>query len=225
MRIVAAGAIVANDLAAVDRPAVVDPRRRRRRPGEVLRRRLADRGGEHDVGRDDGPEAVRHRRRLALLTAGDGDAPRPHHVDQHGEVHVDADRRGRIAPGQPGRRHQHVVDGRHAAAAELARDRRDRGSRRRGASRDARRRTCRRGRGPWRRRRSRRRTGSPRPPSRRRRRCRRGAPSPTPTTRAWWWSSAHHRGCSAMMPSTALPTISWVMASLPGWKPPQRTSR
>ena len=37
--------------------------------------------------------------------------------------------------------------------------------------------------------------------------------------------SAHQRGCSAAMPSTALPTISWVSASLPGWNPPQRTSR
>ena len=38
-------------------------------------------------------------------------------------------------------------------------------------------------------------------------------------------TSGHHRGCSARIPSTDLPTISWVMASLPGWKPPQRTSR
>ena len=38
-------------------------------------------------------------------------------------------------------------------------------------------------------------------------------------------ATGHQRGCSARTPSTALPTISWVMASLPGWKPPQRTSR
>ena len=35
----------------------------------------------------------------------------------------------------------------------------------------------------------------------------------------------HHRGCSARMPSTALPTSSWVSASFPGWNPPHRTSR
>ncbi len=35
----------------------------------------------------------------------------------------------------------------------------------------------------------------------------------------------YQRGCSARMPSTALPTSSWVSASLPGWKPPQRASR
>ena len=35
----------------------------------------------------------------------------------------------------------------------------------------------------------------------------------------------HQRGCSARMPSTDLATISWVRASLPGWNPPQRTSR
>ena len=36
---------------------------------------------------------------------------------------------------------------------------------------------------------------------------------------------SHHLGCSARTPRTALPTSSWVRASLPGWKPPQRTSR
>ena len=35
----------------------------------------------------------------------------------------------------------------------------------------------------------------------------------------------HQRGSSPAMPSVILPTISWVRASLPGWNPPQRTSR
>ena len=55
-----------------------------------------------------------------------------------------------------------------------------------------------------------------------RRRCRRRARAPGAVKLV---PTAHHLGCSVRMPSTALPTSSWVKASLPGWKPPQRTSR
>ena len=78
------------------------------------------------------------------------------------------------------------------------------GPARRGAPRDARRHDVRGGARP------RRRPG-------RRRRGRAGA--------ARARGPGHQRGCSPMTPSTDLPTISWVIASLPGWNPPQRTSR
>ena len=49
-------------------------------------------------------------------------------------------------------------------------------------------------------------------------------PSSTPSRRCSG-RRTYQRGESAATPSTVLPTISWVMASLPGWKPPHRTSR
>ena len=46
----------------------------------------------------------------------------PHDVEQHGEVHVDADRRRGVAAGEAGHGDEHVVHGVDAAAAELGRD-------------------------------------------------------------------------------------------------------
>ena len=155
------------DLAAVDAPAAVDPLGRRRRAGQVLRRRLADRGGEDDIGgRRPSAASPRNASAWRVVAAGDGDAPPAHDVEQHGEVHVDADRRRGVAAGEPRHGDEHVVDRAHAAAAELARDRRVRGSPRRAAGRGARWRTWRHGRGRARRRRTRRRTPRRWPPSR-----------------------------------------------------------
>ena len=210
-------------LAAVDGPAAVDPGRRGRRPGEVLRRRLAGRGGEHDVGlhhvAQDVAEplapcassprsmATRHERtRLIsparcmftpIVVAG---SPRASRDDATRTSWAEATPPPPRSVGH--RRDQEpvgaelleVLDGEAAVAVV--------GQRAVGEL----------GREAW----------SRPPPSRRRRGVGVQSAGRSVSNRL---HRAHHRGCSARMPSTDLPTSSWVSASLPGWKPPQRTSR
>src|SRR5207247_11136885 len=58
----------------------------------------------------------------ALVARGDGDLPTPDDVEQIGEVHVHSEGQRCVAPGEPARRDEHVVDGRRAQAAELLRN-------------------------------------------------------------------------------------------------------
>ena len=62
---------------------------------------------------------------LAGAPTADRDLPLPNDVEHRRQVHVDADRRRRVASGQPRRRDEHVVGRCHASSAEHDRDRRD----------------------------------------------------------------------------------------------------
>ena len=112
----------AEDLVAVDPPAGVGAHRARGRPREVLTG-LAHRGGDHDVSRGDRAQRAAERPLAAGVALHARHPPAARQVQDDDQVHVDADRERRVAPGQPARGDHRVVDGAHAESAELLRHR------------------------------------------------------------------------------------------------------
>ena len=112
----------AEDLVAVDPPAVAGPLGAGRRAREVLAR-LALGGRDDAPVADDRPQRVGERAGAAALAGGDGDAQPPRERHHGDEVHVDADRDRGVAPGQAARGDDEVVDGADAQPAEADRHR------------------------------------------------------------------------------------------------------
>ena len=103
----------AEQLAAVDAPPAVRAGGDRAGAGEVLARLGHGGAHAHAVDRDP-PQRLRQ-----LDRAG---AVHPHHVQQRGHVHVDPDRDGRVAAGEPAGGDHDVVEALRAETAQLDRD-------------------------------------------------------------------------------------------------------
>jgi hypothetical protein len=103
---------------AVDAPSAVGADRLGDGSREVLPS-LAHRGRDHDaVGRD--PAQRPGKGALAARVSGRAcHAPAAREVEDDDEVHVDPNRDGGVAPGQPARGDDHVMDGAHPEAAQL----------------------------------------------------------------------------------------------------------
>ena len=107
---------------AVDAPAAVGADRLGDGSREVLTW-LAHRGRHHDAVGGDPAQRPAERALAARVARRARHPPSAREVEDDDEVHVDADREGGVAPGQPARGDDHVVDGAHAEAAELLRHR------------------------------------------------------------------------------------------------------
>ena len=108
----------AEELAAVDPPTRGGAAGDRRRAGEVLSG-LADRRGEHDAVACDLRERCGEGAPAAVVSGGHGDLAPALHVGHRDQMHVHADRDGRVAPRQATRRDDEVVRGADAEPADV----------------------------------------------------------------------------------------------------------